>query len=1137
MPQDKKKQPFQFTPFPGSEQQVQEPYKPITQADIQSRLNNHLQETIAPIAKPVVSSLSTISDVLSSGQYASAKFFQSFNEDTFDSFSNALVEAGKELVNPKDKLSFGDVIRKGRKDRGLDDGGAATHVLGFIADLTFDPLTYLGVGLAKRGLSIGGKTLSKEGTKVLGESLKQFENTNRFVSKGDDVLKILDKEAIRTAKGAKEYTFESKKALTDAGYFQYVADKADEIYNFAKSNGVDLPKHQAAILAREEVYKDLRTQNKIVTNNFLNTDEVREMIEDRISRITDFDTNSALKLFEPSGLRLTVGLPFGKQYDIPGSRQVLRAVGLDGLQNKIRKVGQLIGETRTGNVIGRTFVKEFDPTKQVPQEFWDELHSIENVFDSTSKNVIDTTRELFKGISTERRTAIGKVMSDIRDASFMREQQLGRALTQQEANEIKSVAFSAANLTPKEFAVTAQLYQDYSKMLELEMRSDLLSHTVTNYTPRKWQMLSDPFDVPDLLRAARQGKLNIGMSSSKATKYATLAEGIADGNVPELDAAVLYANRLIASREKLAVANFNQSVRYTFGFDPSPHPLKPSEIATLPKVVQSNIKMLGDAVYPAGMNDELQWVLRGVDKLNSWFKRGAYAIKPSAAPRQAISNTFQAAMLQGVKTFKAFDPRALADAGLLFLDRGKPTKNLPNFITNFFKANAANENDAILASRLSLEKITGAERLTNYSNNFKLKSALGQEYDGNYLIDWMQKNGVIKGFDASGEAMKVKVERALKYNSDSVSSVAGELAKFWNWPALTEDYSRAMLFLNGLRMGYSEKQSLAMVNKALFDYSRGLSYMEKNVFKKLIPFYTYQRFAVPYVLNRVVTKPGDAITGEKLMKLMEKLIVSENDTLTPSEQESIPGFVLEQPRLFRGFDKDDKAKFNIFNNMTPLDALSILQYDKTTGELDYRRTMEKTVLAQLTPFLKIPLEEITNKNFFTEQTIDKAGKLGDINDSTISAVMPDEFKQLIGWENRIDKRTGKQSVYINPYLAHRALGFVPGLKSWIIDPSDQGQSELERAMEFISGIKTERYDLKEQAHYKKLKQYNDLKEAQARIRSAWKRGSQSEFEKAKADLKTLVEVIKENKIDASQVRGRGINPVELPPELNQEQEQ
>ena len=151
--------------------------------------------------------------------------------------------------------------------------------------------------------------------------------------------------------------------------------------------------------------------------------------------------------------------------------------------------------------------------------------------------------------------------------------------------------------------------------------------------------------------------------------------------------------------------------------------------------------------------------------------------------------------------------------------------------------------------------------------------------------------------------------------------------------------------------------------------------------------------------------------------------------------------------------------------------------------------------------------------------------------------MPDEFKQLIGWENRIDKRTGKQSVYINPYLAHRALGFVPGLKSWIIDPSDQGQSELERAMEFISGIKTERYDLKEQAHYKKLKQYNDLKEAQARIRSAWKRGSQSEFEKAKADLKTLVEVIKENKIDASQVRGRGINPVELPPELNQEQEQ
>lgn len=1080
--------------------------------DPKAYLDGVLSNALAPATSYATSTLGGIVDFLSRPNYASAKFFDStINESKslYDSFSDAF----DELIHAKQKLTFSDVLRKGNPQR-AQEHPIENAVVGFLGDVLLDPTTYLGVGLVKDGIEIGGKALTKFGRKALVEGIEEGSKATRFFEKGGiDVIDVLDKEARHSARtGATEFSKAGKEILQDAGYFDAVENKVKQIQ---RQFGGKVDDDIIFAQAKKEVYNELKLQKaKGITDTGYDAFAVRSTIEDRIASIAT--AAPELKLLEKEGLHLTIGVPFGNRYEIPGSQKTLKFLGLDYLQGKIRQLGALIGSTDAGGTIGRTFNKKFDPNKTVPEEFWDSLNTLENSFDSNVSVVARDVKRLAKDIPEDRLNFIGQLGSDIRDASKLEEDKLGRTLTSEEAITIKRKMIDNAKLNPTEHAFLANMYQGFSKMQELEMQANLLRSSVTNYFPRGYELLKDPEELSALLKQGRS--LNTFLPSSQQTKYKTLADAVADGYVPELNAAVLYAQRLVKSREKLNVADFNGTVRQLFDLGEGTHALTNKELVKLPEVVRSSIRMLGDAVYPT-VSESANW-LKAVDFGNRVFKTAAYAVKPSSAPRQVVSNALQASMVQGAKSFKMFDPRAAIDAAVSVFGAGKETSNVPDFIMRFFTKNAPSPPDAIVASRLALDNVVGYERLNNATKGAYITNVIGEKYPLEELTRWMQENGVIKGFDQSGEGVKNKVERLLRNNTDTLPSVAGKLAQYWKWPQLTEDYSRAMVFLNGIRMGYSPKQALGVVNKTLFDYSRGLSYLEKNVLRRVIPFYSYQRFAIPFVLKETVKHPGEAVTGQKALKLLEKLYSS--DTLTPAEQQTFgESFIVDQPHLFKGFDKDGKAEFNIFNNLTPLDALSLLVFDKE-GNVDYKRTVEKSVLAQFTPFLKVPIELIADKNFFTGQTLDKAGRLGDINQSTISAVIPDHLKELMSWEERVSKN-GKRSVYVNPYMTYLSTSFVPALRT-IVNMQDQSKSALDRSFQLFSGISAQKIDLKEQAQFNYLNGNKELDELKRKIRTAQVKGSQTEYDKARADYEKFVMSLRQIRAteNIDQIRGEGL---------------
>src|SRR6185503_6661292 len=70
-----------------------------------------------------------------------------------------------------------------------------------------------------------------------------------------------------------------------------------------------------------------------------------------------------------------------------------------------------------------------------------------------------------------------------------------------------------------------------------------------------------------------------------------------------------------------------------------------------------------------------------------------------------------------------------------------------------------------------------------------------------------------------------------------------------------EDNARLALFLDGLQQGLDPQSAAWRVKKYLFDYG-ALATVEKAVWRRLVPFYSWTRFSIPLAIESMITQPG-----------------------------------------------------------------------------------------------------------------------------------------------------------------------------------------------------------------------------------------------------------------------------------------
>lgn len=223
-----------------------------------------------------------------------------------------------------------------------------------------------------------------------------------------------------------------------------------------------------------------------------------------------------------------------------------------------------------------------------------------------------------------------------------------------------------------------------------------------------------------------------------------------------------------------------------------------------------------------------------------------------------------------------------------------------------------------------------------------------------------------------------------------------------------EGFQRLHLFVSALEQGKTFEEAAETVDKFLFDYA-DLTHFEKTVMKRIIPFYTFMRKNLPLQLEQMIEQPQKYLNIQKAFR--------EIGEMSPDGQ-----YVEENERNpYR--QGDIQLPFQI--NGRSYGVADQLPYTQLERILDPQK-----LLGQTTPWLKTPVEALTNTFLYTGQSV--TGDDGQIQGSDIINYLAQQVPYAKMFENG-SKKTGKDNDVVDAetdaatrkklYVLGQLLGF------------------------------------------------------------------------------------------------------------------
>jgi len=909
---------------------------------------------------------SSVIDLLLRGQFGAAKLIDGLLQtETASDIGAALSGAFKEIIAPEERLSFSDILKVQKaeaKGGPLTTGESVTaSVLGFALDVALDPTTYLTFGVG------GGIKITSKAIRGLSFSAKE---TARFVG---------------SAKGLNKFQV----ALTKEG---------KELLNAALKEGRALGvKTVENRRTAEEAIGALYAQDVLGVAN----KKVSAFIEANTA-VNTF-TGNAKSLFDLGGIKIGGKTlvtseqlsAFGKMTGLTDAKDAIKRIPFVQRMNELPLVGRdrltsISGDTLTSlasrqglsrsraEIIGSKFKSvelldkmPFDKVKKVTGLVDEEIEIAKKwasslvgkkheyiIFRQASLNriiqferqIYQQTKDGFQNLTKDQREKIGTVAAQIRDDTkraledpkafegiFTRGEQhrdaAGRFINKfdppgfggapiilgpKEARLIAEDVIERKGLRkdPEAFKAFTLLRDTMSRLGREEVNAGMLNHVTLNYLPARYQAISSVRGFLDF-RRNWINRVGATFTPDNARKFADTIAAQDAGFDPVFDAAMLYAIRANESKQAFQAANFQAGVKSIFGV---------KSLDQLPKEIGRDLHFVGDTFYNTGGIPEVKKLLSAHDKFLSVFRKAATVLRPSFAVRQVFSNQLQSFAILGAKTIKAFDPRTIGESLFFVTGKSDSIKHIRTALGDVITGKEFQEElfEQGIIRNVTIEaqgRVTGFRGAKKIANEIDLNTFLTK----------------FSGSQSAAEGMSKFITGATRYT---------------DWASHVEDLSRTSLYLNARKLGHSPEDAKGLVEKGLFDYLHGLGEIETNLVRRIIPFYTFNRFAIPLIASTVATTPGRAAgffkAGKEFYQVWNK--ISSGDTLNDSERRLIPGYLLEQPTAFGRLDKGSQdAIFNTFNNFSFLDVMGFLD-SQENGEIDVRGMMAKASIAQISPF-------------------------------------------------------------------------------------------------------------------------------------------------------------------------------------------
>lgn len=223
-------------------------------------------------------------------------------------------------------------------------------------------------------------------------------------------------------------------------------------------------------------------------------------------------------------------------------------------------------------------------------------------------------------------------------------------------------------------------------------------------------------------------------------------------------------------------------------------------------------------------------------------------------------------------------------------------------------------------------------------------------------IDPLGRKGRMDQVDGFGKPVKGADRMTAPETTNAVYQAGSNANDYVEW------MNRVGPYIALRRAGWSPALAARKVRQVQFDY-RELAPIERKVFKRIIPFYSFMRKNLEQQTRLLMSNPGG--------RTAQAIRVENNAAREGKGKDGyVPKYLAESfaVRLPGGNDRD--AKFFSQSGLLPFEeAFNRFSFDDGLNPLNVRRTGEK-FLAQTHPVIQGPLEFVTGKQFWSGRKLD-----------------------------------------------------------------------------------------------------------------------------------------------------------------------
>lgn len=256
-----------------------------------------------------------------------------------------------------------------------------------------------------------------------------------------------------------------------------------------------------------------------------------------------------------------------------------------------------------------------------------------------------------------------------------------------------------------------------------------------------------------------------------------------------------------------------------------------------------------------------------------------------------------------------------------------------------------------------------------------------------------------------------------------------------------EDLMRLATYKSALDRGLSSERAADVSLGTHIDYGE-LTDFERNVMRRVAPFYTFTARGLPIHAKALVKTPGKFANINKVIEEIANATgLSKQQAyaqMQPYEQQQTPA-VVGKKQVSAGL---------------PLSLLNDIP--DPSHPVESAKFLFDQAAALANPLLKDPLEIMTNRSFFTHQPIVDASK-GDLTAAPFEVkYFPAPVKKLLGVTTMIDRQSGKRVLAWSKKSAY-AASMVPGLPAAVnqiaaAGSNQRGQSQKEKIISKLTGV-------------------------------------------------------------------------------------